>query len=110
MDLHQHINDSMMTNLLETDPNITTSFLNMRMASAPIQKMEERVKYRITMEDSVQRISVSVRSIPVTNERHSPKRAMNNWMWNLVTSLPRRLLCVTRTVSSHRQREQYNYH
>ena len=55
--LHQHINEMRTRNVLVTDPKTITSFLNISMASAPIQNTDAREKYCIRTDMMVQTMS-----------------------------------------------------
>ena len=75
--LPQQIKDIATTNLVVTFPKTIMSFLNMRMASAPIQNTEARVKYCIRTEDIVQPMLFSVRSTPTVNTSNMSSMAIH---------------------------------
>ena len=67
-------------NVVEILPKTMMSFLNMRTASAPIQKAEARVKYWIRTEATVQPMVLSVRSTPATNTSNIRSIAKQSWI------------------------------
>ena len=75
--LRQQMRDTVMKNFVAIDPNMITNFMDMRIASTPIQSMEARKKYWMHNDMMVQSASVSVRSIPIINQVYNPSRAMN---------------------------------
>ena len=88
--LPQHIREVVMILLLDTKTVI--NFLNIRTASAPIQKTDAIVKYKIRTETAVQTTSFSVLSIPAANINSIKNKAMHSCACNLLISFTRSFL------------------
>lgn len=86
-DLPHAIKDIAIIKAFVVCPKTITSFLNIRMASAPIQKTAASVKYKMIIDEVVQAISLLVLFIPIVNASNMKKRAMHNCAWNLLASL-----------------------
>jgi len=68
-------------------PKTMINFLNINTASAPIQKADAKVKYKIKRELVVHAYSFSVLSIPTTKTSSIKNMAIESWAWNLLASL-----------------------
>ena len=86
------MSDAVTKCLTEIVPKTITSFRNMSVASAPIQKTDDSVKYWMTTDISEQTHSFSVLSAPTRKDANTPISAMHSCTWNLVTSRVRSFL------------------
>ena len=74
-------------NFVVIDPNTITSFLNMSMASAPIQNTDTNVVYWMERDMMVQATLFSTLSIPIRKTRSMRSNARLSCTWNLLASL-----------------------
>jgi len=90
--LHKQISETTIMYLVEMWTNTMTTFWNMSTASAPIHITATSMKYWIRADTVTQPPYGFVLSIPITNTISTQNRAMQSWMWNLVTSRSRSFL------------------
>ena len=91
----QQMMDTTPMKTLLVRPKTIINFLNINIASAPIQNTAARVKYCIRKEIVVHAYSFCVCSIPALNVSNIKKRAIQSCAWNLLASLWRSFLLKT---------------